>query len=126
MIRKAPERRGDAAQSAAPTGPRHGRGLPTMSSHAQATRGDDAVMTPRRGEDAARQLLGLVVTSPHRVQVGRSAHWQPYGLQHALWPGSSETGCGLPAITWRVFVDLPFDPGHDDACPRCTEKVGRR
>lgn len=97
-----------------PEDPPHEEAFTTLSGHTQTRR------LPAR-------IAGWVVASRHRVQDGADERWQPFGLRHAILPGSQVTACGADVQTWRVFVDQTFDNADADACPACATMyaVGR-
>ena len=44
------------------------------------------------------------------------------GPIHAKAMGTAVTVCGLKTGSWVKLWDVPFTPGLNDACPRCSEK----
>lgn len=66
-----------------------------------------------------------LVTAPHAVSSAlRDRHSRvPYDLWHARRPGSLQTACGKPAVTWQFFWTLDFFDAGTDACPECTRAL---
>jgi hypothetical protein len=52
--------------------------------------------------------------------------WRPYGIEHAREVGSSRTACGVGALGWELFWDMPFPPGAGPICEACLAEVVRR
>jgi hypothetical protein len=47
----------------------------------------------------------------------------PWGTRHARIGGAPRSACGMSAVTWKVFWNLPFRTSHPDACPDCRDAV---
>jgi len=61
------------------------------------------------------------VTATHTV--GAYAAERPYGIRHARSPGDRFTACGLRAVDWPLFWDLPFHGRQERACRTCAQHV---
>jgi len=61
------------------------------------------------------------VTATHTV--GAYAAELPYGVRHARSPGDLVTVCGLRAVGWPLFWDLPFNGRQERACLACAQQV---
>ena len=82
-------------------------------------------MCPKHRSEVAA-LPSYFVAARHGTTVlGESGpSWQPYGIQHARSLGSSRTECGLSALNWRIFWELPFPGTRGPTCPDCLKAVG--
>jgi hypothetical protein len=47
----------------------------------------------------------------------------PWGVRHAKREGAGHTLCGMPALNWKLFWHLPFQPTDRDACPSCRDSI---
>lgn len=50
----------------------------------------------------------------------------PYGVRHARRVGETWTACGEPAVDWKVFWLLPFQPWVSSACTECSTLLSVR
>ncbi len=48
---------------------------------------------------------------------------EPWGVRHAREIGGPTTACGLSAVTWHLFLVLPYEPHATEACPACTARL---
>ena len=48
---------------------------------------------------------------------------RPHGLHHARRVGEGVTACGLPALGWPYFWDLPFGAQWDRCCRPCLDAI---
>lgn len=62
------------------------------------------------------------VTARHGVRVaqGSKTQWPPFSTHHAREAGSAVTRCGLPALDWAIFWEMPFDAFGEGACCECS------
>ena len=75
---------------------------------------------------AARVLPSYFVSARHGTFVhdNGGTSWQPFGVQHARKVGSPFTACGLGALDWRIFWELPFlSAPAAAACEECMVAV---
>ena len=49
---------------------------------------------------------------------------RPWGLVHARRVGDLRTACGINALGWPYFWDLPFTGHGDNICAACIRTVG--
>lgn len=56
---------------------------------------------------------------------GREARL-PASEVHAKTMGTTTTLCGMSALSWFKFFDVPFVSVRADRCPRCTDTFQRR
>jgi hypothetical protein len=51
--------------------------------------------------------------------------WRPYGVGHARQVGSSRTACGIGALGWELFWDMPFPTRAGSICGACLAEIVR-
>ena len=57
----------------------------------------------------------------------QASAWRPYGTHHARRVGSIVTACGVSAVGWEFFWDMPFRfprPVPTTTCHDCLAAVG--
>jgi len=68
------------------------------------------------------------VSSPHGHRIVTSdgdRRWRSFGMGHARQVGSSRTACGIGALGWELFWDMPFPTRAGSICRAClAETVG--
>lgn len=68
-------------------------------------------------------LAPFFATGPN-VRAGSRAEEHPgQGPFHAKAMGTLFTVCGLRAMTWWKFWDMPFTSEVEDSCPTCRREV---
>lgn len=73
---------------------------------------------------APRPVRRWYVTSAHRVvRQERGSAVVPFAVGHLKEVGSAATACGLPALDWPIFWDLPLSQA-DNGCPECAGVLG--
>jgi len=83
---------------------------------------------PATTRPRARALPSYFVSARHGTLVhpptGGSL-WRPFGVHHARRVGEPTTACGLTALDWRIFWEMPFpgsgsDPSSSvETCEEC-------
>jgi hypothetical protein len=66
-------------------------------------------------------LTRWYVTATHTI--GAHGAELPYGTRHARGPGDPMTACGLRALDWPIFWDMPFSGRQEQACPACAQHL---
>jgi hypothetical protein len=67
-------------------------------------------------------LPSYFVSARHGTLVRSAAgqsHWQPFGVHHARRVGEPTTACGLTALDWRIFWEMPFPSEPSEPCEAC-------
>lgn len=79
-------------------------------------------MKPR---SQVQRLRGWITTSStgQWVRTPGGSRWLPFTTAHAKKVGSPLTACGVLAVEWRTFWDLPFDEAGASACEACARHV---
>ena len=72
---------------------------------------------------AAKQKARWRVSARHQIPPHASVGPQPFGTYHARWVGASSTLCGEPALNWKFFWELTFEPFAPGACIECSQEV---
>ena len=82
---------------------------------------------PSRLETRPKLTPRWFVSAPHKVRQGPEGAWSPYGLRHARQVGQARTECGLVALDWPMFWELPFLVGDRSrpVCEMCHDMVVR-
>jgi hypothetical protein len=73
-----------------------------------------------------RRLPTWLVSAPHGQHIdapGFQTLWRPFGTHHARKVGSSRTACGLVALGWQLFWDMPFPNEMSVTCVECRAAV---
>jgi hypothetical protein len=63
------------------------------------------------------------VSSQHSYPVTHTQPRTPYGERHARQPGSRYTACGISALGWTIFWELPFSGTEPTNCAECCSVV---
>jgi hypothetical protein len=73
----------------------------------------------------AGRLAQWLATSPNGTWQlrGQERAWVPYSMPHARAVGSSVTACGLFAVGWQLFWDIPFDAASPQVCQECAQAI---
>ena len=50
--------------------------------------------------------------------------WIPFGVHHARQPGQTLTACGVGALGWEIFWEMPYVRGDSESCPACDVSLG--
>ena len=74
---------------------------------------------------SATTLPTWLVSSPHRRTPPDPADpsRRPHGTHHARRVGEPVTACGVSAVGWPYFWDLPFGTDVRSCCPTCLAVV---